>query len=111
MLLTINSAKSQERYTQDQMGYYRGVVLPLLAEEWGWADHAELHFRLKEKLLPPIIPINQWPWRKLGRDEIKEPPSMADMNVEQTSAYLQAVIDLAVEMGVEVPEPRRSGKP
>jgi len=92
-----------EKPTQDQHGYYRGVVLPLLADEWGWADQAELHFRLKERHIPPEL----WVPRYLGREApMREPPSSADLTVEQFSAFLQAVIDHATEEGISVPPPR-----
>jgi hypothetical protein len=95
-----------ERPTQDQHGYYRSTVLPLLADEWGWADPGELHFRLKEKHLPPIVPVEFWPYRKLGAVEMREPPSIADLTVAQFSVFLQAVIDHATEEGIRVPPPR-----
>jgi hypothetical protein len=106
VILSIKSASSQQKPSLDQFGYYRGVILPLLAEEWGWADQAELHYRLKEKHLPPIVPVERWPYRKLGNVEMREPPSMADLTVEETSAFLQAVIDHATEEGIRVPQPR-----
>jgi len=98
----------QEKPTLDQHSYYRAVVLPLLADEWGWADQAELHYRLKEKHLPPIVPIQGWPYRKLGKVEMREPPSMADLTVEETAAFMQAVILHAGEEGIRVPPPRGS---
>jgi len=95
-----------EKPTLDQFGYYRSTVLPLLAETWGWADHAELHFRLKEKHIPPEL----WVPRYLGREApMKEPPSSADLTVEQFSAFLQAVIEHAQEEGIAVPPPRGKG--
>jgi len=103
--LTVNRS-GQEKPTLDQHGYYRSTVLPLLAEEWGWADQAELHYRLKEKHLPPIVPVERWPYRKLGKIEMREPPSMADLTVEETAAFMQAVIDHATEEGIRVPPPR-----
>ena len=100
-------ARKAQPKTRDQMGYYRGVVLPLLAESWGWDDTDELHFRLKEKWLPPIIPVNQWPYRKLGTVEMREPPSSADLTMEQFSAFLTAVITHAAHEGITVPEPHQ----
>src|SRR5512139_1810336 len=84
-------------------GYYRGVVLPLLCEEWGWGNPAELHRELKLLHLPKIIPTSEWPRRRLGADEIVDPPSMADMTQEQSSAFLQAVLEMAAEAGIVVP--------
>ena len=44
----VSIGRASQPKTREQMGYYRGVVLPLLAECWGWDDRDELHFRLKE---------------------------------------------------------------
>lgn len=96
------------RATQDQHGYYRSTVLPLAADEWGWGDPAELHYRLKEKHLPAIVPVEEWPRRRVGAEETVEPPSSADLTVEQFSAFLQAVIDQMTEAGIAVPPPRGS---
>lgn len=93
-----------ERPTQSQHGYYRSTVLPLLAEEWGYGNPAELHYRLKEKHLPAIVPVEQWPVRAFG----PEPPSSADLTVEQFSLFLDAVLNQAKDAGIAVPAPRGS---
>lgn len=98
----------QGRATQDQHGYYRSTVLPLLAAEWGWSDPGELHYHLKVRHLPGIVPPSEWPKRRLGADELVEPPSMGDLTVEEASAFLQAVIDHATEERIAVPPPRGS---
>jgi len=92
----------------DQHGYYRAVLLPLACEEWGWGNPAELHRELKLLHLPQIIPVEEWPRRRIGRDEIVDVPSMADMTQEQSSAFLQAVIDQMTDAGIVVPPPRGS---
>lgn len=99
-----------EGTTEDQHGYYRAAILPLLAEEWGWGNPAELHRELKLLHLPKIIPVEEWPRRRIGRDEIVDVPSMARMTKEQTSAFLQAVLDQAADSGIAVPPPRGSEK-
>lgn len=91
-----------ERPTHEQHGYYRSTILPLLAEEWGWSDPAELHYRLKEKHIPHEL----WITRRIGDAETLEPPSMADLTVEQASAFIQAVIDHATEERISIPPPR-----
>jgi hypothetical protein len=101
VVLTIRRVGA-ERPTQDQYGYYYSTILPLLAEEWGWSDPAELHYRLKEKHIPRAL----WVKRRIGGVETLEPPSMADLTVEQTAAYMQAVIDHATEEGIRIPPPR-----
>ena len=100
------TAVGAERPSHGQHGYYRSTVLPLLAEEWGWGDPAELHYRLKEKHLPAIIPVEDWPYRKIGKEEKRYPPSMADFTMEQASAFLQAVLDQAMDSHIAVPPPR-----
>jgi hypothetical protein len=94
---------SLDRPTYEQHGYYRAVILPTLAEEWGWADKDELHFRLKEK----HIPVDLWVERRIGGELVMEPPSMAVLTIEQASAFLQAVLDQAAEANVPIPPPRR----
>lgn len=89
--------------SHDQHGYYRAVVLPLLAEEWGWDDRDELHFRLKERHIPREL----WMERRIGSDVESMPPSSGELTMEQFSAYLTAVITHATLEGVIVPEPHQ----
>ena len=95
-----------ERTSQDQHGYYRSTVLPLLAEEWGWGNPAELHRELKLLHLPGIIPLGEWPTRQIGKSPVRDVPSMGDMSKEESSAFLQAVLDQAADAGIAVPAPR-----
>lgn len=90
------------RATHDQHGYYRSTVLPLLAEEWGWGDPDELHYWLKVKL----VPTDLWVEKRIGKQLFVQPPSSGDLTVEQYSAFLQAVLDLAADSGIAVPPPR-----
>jgi hypothetical protein len=96
----------REATTQDQHGYYRSTVLPLLAEEWGWGNPAELHLELKRLHLPAIIPADRWPRKWIGKAEVIDVPSMGDMSKEESSAFLQAVLDQAADAGIAVPAPR-----
>ena len=97
-----------ERTSQDQHGYYRSTVLPLLAEEWGWGNPAELHRELKLLHLPAIIPADRWPRKWIGKAEVRDVPSMGEMTKEQSSAFLQAVLDQAADAGIAVTAPRGS---
>lgn len=101
VVLTIRRVGA-ERPTQDQHGYYRSTILPLLCEEWGWSDPAELHYRLKEK----HIPRDLWVARRIGGVETLEPPSMADLTKEQAADFMQRVIDHATEERICIPPPR-----
>lgn len=102
--LSVRSIRSQDKASHDQHAYYRAAVLPLLAEEWGWSDHGELHYRLKEK----HIPAELWVERRIGKALERVPPSSADLTVEQFAAFLQGVIDHATEEGIRVPAPSGS---
>lgn len=92
------------RATVDQHGYYRSTVLPLLADEWGWGDPDELHYWLKAK----FIPTDLWVERRIGGELSVQPPSSADLTVEQYGAFLQKVLDMAKDAGIAVPPPRGS---
>jgi hypothetical protein len=104
----ISIRRKAEPTSHDTHGYYRGVVLPLAAEEWGWADPDELHDALKLKHLPGIIPLEdeRWRVRRFGVDDERvEAPSMADMSQEESGLYLDAVIRQMQEDGIAVPPP------
>lgn len=98
----------------DTHGYYRAVVLPLLAESWGWANPEELHRALKMlHLAHGIVPAEDPRWRisRIGRDSHVEPPSMGELTQAESNAYLDAVINQAREDGISVPPPRGSEEP
>jgi hypothetical protein len=101
----VEVTRQQTKATQDQHGYYRGPVLRALCEAWGWGDPAELHYALKLHHLPAIIPIEEWPARRIGRELVIEPPSHADLDVEQFRQYLDLVLAQAADDGVIVPPP------
>ena len=102
----VSVTRPATKASHSQHGYYRAEVLPFLADAWGWGDVAELHHELKVKHLPGIIPVEDWPRRKLGSEWVVEAPSSADFSVEQFSRYLQAVLDHAMDAGTPVPPPR-----
>ena len=104
----VTVTRFQAKATQDQHGYYRGVVLPILAEEWGWGDPTQLHIELKARLLPGIVPMEEWPMCRIGHEVRIEPPSHADLDVEQFRLYLDAVLAMAADAGVIVPPPTGS---
>ena len=105
VVLTIRKLGA-ERPSKWQHGYYRSTLLPLAAEEWGWGDPDELHIRLKEKHLPAIIPVDEWPERRIGNETRRELPSMALFPEEVASAYIQKVIDQMRDSLINVPPPR-----
>lgn len=108
--VTVTVKRLEQKVTLDQHGYYRAVLLPLAAEEWGWADPSELHAALKRLHLPGIIPEDEWPVRRLGAYQDVELPSMADFTREQSSRFIDAVIHQMQEAGIVVPAPRGSNE-
>lgn len=102
--------RAAEPTTVDQHGYYRAVVLPLAAEEWGWGNPAQLHRGLKLLHLPKIVPTDDPRWRtcRIGASTYAEPPSMGELSREESSAYIDAVIRQMQEDGINVPPPRGS---
>lgn len=105
-LLAVSVSRLSPKASHSQHGYYRSEVVPFLADAWGWGDPDELHHHLKVKHLPGIIPVEDWPRRRLGDEWVTEVPSSADFTVEQFSAYLQKVLDQALDCGTPVPPPR-----
>lgn len=104
--LVVTIKRPADPTTLDQHGYYRAVVLPLLAEEWGWGNPAELHHELKLLHLPGIIPAEEWPRRKLGGQWQMEPPSMGDMSMDESRQLIDKVLAQAADDGIVVPPPR-----
>jgi hypothetical protein len=93
-----------ERYvkskTAEQLGYYfvEGGVLDCWAELCGYT-RAEMHKELKLAYLMPILAVS-----KLTGEERMILPSLADLNVEQMSAFLDQVIRVGqVEHGIRFP--------
>ena len=103
--VNVEVTRHQIKATREQHGYYRGIVLPFLAREWGWGDAAELHYGLKRKHMPAIIPIEEWTASRIGREVKMEPPSHADLDVEQFRLFLDAVLAEAMDSGITVPPP------
>lgn len=74
-------------------GYYRGVVLPLMAEHCGYESHQEQHEDIKAAFY--------------GVTPGEKTKSMAAMTREERSRFIDYAIRQAAEMGIVIPEPRR----
>lgn len=75
-------------------GYYRGVVLPLMAEHCGYESHQEQHEALKAAFD--------------GKDPREKQRSMAEMKPEERRRFIDYAIRQAAELGLVIPEPRNS---
>lgn len=82
--------------TFDQHAYYRTAVLPVFADYCGYSNPGEMHHWLKVI----HVPLELW------RDG--EPPSSADLSVEQFSDFLERVLRHGGEEQLDFPPPRGS---
>lgn len=83
--------------TLPQMGYYRGVVLPVWADYCGY-DEDEMHRELKLAYFPRRPAIS-----RLTGEESTEIPSLADATSEEMSLFLERVLREAAGNGVYIP--------
>jgi hypothetical protein len=86
--------KKGERRSGKSNRHYFGAVIRHLAQEWGYADAADLHDALGHKFRPlPPDPITGAPRRMRTRD----------MDQDQFSAYVREIVLWAeTEMGVSL---------
>ena len=80
----------------NQNAYYWSVVIPIIAGEIGYQKE-ELHEALKIKFLPKEIKVKGKPYTIGG--------STGKLNTKQFNEYLEAVIQMASELGIYIPEP------
>jgi hypothetical protein len=88
--------------TDDQMGYYRGVVLPLFAEHIG-DDRESTHVDLKRECFPRRLRVS-----KLSGEEFEDIPSLADATKEEMTEFLDRVIRLATSIRLPIPPSHNS---
>jgi hypothetical protein len=89
--------------TQDQMGYYRSVVLPEFAREYGEDSLDAMHYTLKSEFLPKQEQVNH-----ITGEILYRVPSLADLTIEEFSGFLDAVIRQAAINGWPITPPRLS---
>ena len=92
----VTSAQKRNHRTLSQNAYYRGVVLPVIAEHCGYSGKAELdslHARFAEMFLP-----------KVGMLQIRK--STADLDTREMTGFIENIRRYAAdELGVHVPSP------
>lgn len=81
----------RERRTNPQNRWYRGAVLPILAEALGW-ECEDLHYELRRKFLQED-------------DHTKPPRHTADLDTAEMTRFIDSVRRLAAECGVSIPDP------
>ncbi len=90
---------SKAKRSNQQNRYYRGIVLPLIAEETGEDDTDALHDFFKEKFLPTK-------YETVLGEKIKRDKTTTKLNKSEFTEYLLKIERLT---GVELPNPCESG--
>ena len=95
--LVVTVAKQTKPRSDEQRGYYFGVVLKVIAHETGHSVE-EVHEVMKRKYLPRrIVPFN-------GK-EYPLPGSTTDLSKMEFSEYMTKCIAEAGELGIVIPAP------
>jgi hypothetical protein len=92
------TVKEWKPYTSnDQYGYYYGVVLPIISDEVGHSVE-ELDVILKNKFLYEYV--------KIGEELIKKPRSKTAVTTLEFSKYIEEVVRWAATvLSVIIPDP------
>ena len=91
---------AKKRVTNDQRGYYWGVVVPIIAEYFGY-DKDEAHEALKAEFNPVPSKIN--PNQKIGGSTTK---LSAEEFYRGETSYVERIVRwAAVEYGIDIPAP------
>jgi len=83
--------------TNQQLALYFAAVMPAWAE-WCGYDPDEMHRELKRAFLAPQLVL-----ARLTGEERMELPSLADLNAEEMSTYLERVLREGRQRGIEFP--------
>lgn len=93
--VTVTVSRYVKSKTNPQLALYFSQVVPTWAEFAGY-DPDEMHKELKRAYLVPQLVVS-----RLTGEEIKEMPSLADLNVEEMSAYLERVLREGRQQGIQ----------
>ena len=113
--VTVTIKKERAAKSVLQMGYYYGLILPMLVEEMcGTPDDPECtrmaHLRLKAMFLPQTAV--DWVDPETGEEVHREVvPSLADLNSKEMTDFVDRVRQWALEFfGMIIPEPDKEWK-
>ncbi len=96
-IVQVTISKPTKTRSDNQNGYYWGVVLKIMSKETGHTEE-ELHEIFKRKFLPPKVVT----YRGVG---IKMPSSTADTNTLEFTDYIERIRAEAGTMGITIPDP------
>jgi len=92
--VTVTVSRYVKSKTNPQLALYFGEVVPPWAEYCGY-DPDEMHKELKKAWLIPQLTV-----AKLTGEEKMELPSLADLDVEQMSAFLERCLREGRQVGI-----------
>lgn len=93
--VTVTVSRYVKSKTNPQLGLYYGPVLEAWSEFTGY-DRVEMHHELKRAFLAPQLLV-----ARLTGEEVSEMPSLADLNAEQMTAFLDRVLREGRMLGIE----------
>jgi hypothetical protein len=104
-IIRLEVTRPRKSKTLSQLAYIWGVVYPTLAaalaDAWGEAfDSDRAHNVLKGMFLSRPV-VN----RHTGDEVASEPRSLADLTVDECSAYIEALINFGASLGCSIPPP------
>lgn len=100
--VTVTVSRYIKSKTNPQLGLYFQENPPGVLQCWAdycGYDRDEMHKELKRAFLAPVLAVS-----KLTGEESREIPSLADLNVEQMSAYLERCLREGRQLGIVFPE-------
>lgn len=102
----ITIRKHRSKRTNDQNAYYWGIVIPILADHFGY-DQEEMHEELKILFNPIKSKID--PSRTIGGSTTKM--STVEFYSDDESSYVERICRwAATEYGLYVPPPKKAEK-
>lgn len=93
--VTVTVSRYVKSKTNPQLALYFGPVLDAWCDYTGY-DRDEMHRELKRAYLVPQLVVS-----RLTGEEMKEMPSLRDLNTEEMTTYLDRVLREGRQMGIE----------
>jgi hypothetical protein len=92
--VTVTVSRFVRPKSMPQLALYFAAVVPPYADYCGY-DPDEMHKELKRAYLVPQLVVS-----RLTGEEIKELPSLRDLNVEEMTAYLERCLREGRQLGI-----------
>lgn len=93
---------NRKRKTLQQLRYFYGVILKILAKELGYEkwEIPNLHYELKKMFLTNTI------ISKITGEEIEAVPSLANIRKQKMIEYIEELIRWSAQQGIVIPDPK-----